>query len=372
MTHPLDGPRLKVVRAREHLQELNLCQSRFFESDAYEIADQFDAQMGKHVFRISVLKNPPVHRLAALTGDCIHNLRSALDHLVWRLAEDFSGPKDDDTTTQFPIFKSEEGFEARGVNQITRVGPGATAVIRLLQPFHDDDPRVNPLWFIRELDNRDKHRELAVTAVAAKGYAHRIRPPKNTQGVWNLTIIIEDIKDGEVIAELVITPPDPEVHVETRFNFEIAFTQPTVPSTDPRLYVVPFLERLSSITYQVINCFDPFYSASGAHDDAVVLSDPLSPLHAAPPKSREPHDDAYHEEWAARANTQMASDAEKLWDRLKPILAEHIDPGIIEQPLRSALRMSGVQAFALAADMTTERVRDNWFAELELPPEGEL
>src|SRR5688500_2217945 len=90
----LDGRRLKVVRAREHLQSLHFTQKYFIESDPYAITDDFDVKANKHVYRITnVFRDLPKHRMAAVAGDCLHNLRSALDHLAWRLSEDFQVAK---------------------------------------------------------------------------------------------------------------------------------------------------------------------------------------------------------------------------------------------------------------------------------------
>ena len=365
---PLDGPRLKVVRAREHLQEIHFQQGRFFESNPYSVTDEFDAKAGKHVFRIHVHRDPPKHRLAALVGDCVHNLRSALDHLVWRLSEDFGGSNDADTMTQFPIFRTEVGYDTRGINQIVRVGPGAAAIIRLLQPFHFDPPILHPLWMIRELDNGDKHRELAVTAVAAKGYAQRIHPPKGTQGTYRLRIIIEDIKDGEIIAELVLSPPDPQVGVETRWEFQIALTAPTVPYTDPRIFVMPFLDQLARRVSGVINCFEPFY-ATGAYDDTIVIADPLAPYHSPPP-SPEPElpkrSDATHEAFAERAKEQINAGVDAVWEAVTPLIDQ---PEVIEKPLRSALVQSALNGFLLGTEMSLERVEENRSNEMTIPPE---
>ncbi|TAK20110.1 MAG: hypothetical protein EPO26_18610 [Chloroflexota bacterium] len=97
----------------------------------------------------------------------LHNLQSALDHLVWRPSEDHSGPNDADTATQFPIFWTGNGYQPHGINRIRRVGPGAAVVIGLLQPFHEQEPRGHSLLFVRKRDNGDKHRALAITAGAA-------------------------------------------------------------------------------------------------------------------------------------------------------------------------------------------------------------
>jgi hypothetical protein len=360
MVHPLDGPRLKVVRAREHLHALQRVEGRFFERSPFEITDDFNIETGQHVYRIRVLRDPPIRRFAALVGDCVHNLRSALDHLAWQLSEDASGSNEADTTTQFPIFKTETGYDTRGINQIVRVGPGAATVIRLLQPFHDDLATLHPLWFIRELDNGDKHRKLAVSAAAASGYAHKLHAPKDARGTYHLNLSIEDIRDGEVMAELTVLPPKPQVHVEATFEFRAVLTSPTVPVTR-RLFAGSFLSFLSRRADGAINCFEPFY-ASGQYDDAVVLDDPIRPFHDVPPYDPlEPPErtDEEHASWARDAREQLEA---KVDERL-----DDIDPA----RLRSALVRAAADGFVIGAEMTTERVLENLDAlegrELDLP-----
>lgn len=369
MPHPLDGPRLKVIRAREHLQSLAIQQLRFFEDNPFPITEEIDRQTGQHFFRVGIDRHPPTHRFAALVGDCSHNLRSALDHLVWRLSDDFGGTNPDDTATQFPIFRTEIGYNTRGSNQIARVGPSAAAVIRLLQPFHDQEPRVHPLWFVRELDNGDKHRELAVTA---NGYAHRLHHPKDARGTFNLLISVEDLKDGEIFAELTISPAEPEVRVEAHFGFEIALTQPTVPITQSRLFAVTFLDYLADRVSAVIDRFQPFY-ATGKYDDSVVLSDPLEPFHKTPPtktpKTPPTLTDEAHAAWAARAKERIDAGALGAWDMR---LAGQVDSDAEIEPLiRSALRLSGAQGFLAGSEMAMERV-EQYRAEVGELGDGEL
>jgi hypothetical protein len=375
--HPLDGPRLKVVRAREHLYVLQDHEARFFlDGKAYDIADDFDAQASKHVFRVKVLKNPPTRRFAALIGDCVHNLRSALDHLAWQLSNDFGGPNDADARTQFPIFRFERGkrgFDVAGAQQISRIGPGAATVIRLLQPFHDDQPLVHPLWFVHDLDRRDKHRQLSVSAAAVSGYAHRIYHAKKAGGIFNLTLSLEDIKDGMVVAELAIKPPKSYIAVEPHFVFRAALTAPTVPITKPRLIVCPFLGFLMRCVEGVINCFEPFY-ASGTYDDTVVLgSDPIRPFHE--PAPYDPSEAAMtlteeeHTDWAKQAHDDLNLIADEALSKIRSS-ADMLS--LDGDSLRSLLMNAEATGFLLGVDKTLERVEKQREGDLELPSAGTL
>ena len=52
-------------------------------------------------------------------GDCIHNLRAALDYIAWRLA----GSRPTDTQTQFPIFNTKPGWDTTTPVASTREAP---------------------------------------------------------------------------------------------------------------------------------------------------------------------------------------------------------------------------------------------------------
>ena len=343
------------------MQELHRQQLHFFKGNPYSVRHR--AKGNKHIYRIRIHKELPRHRLAALVGDCVHNLRSALDHLVWQLSEDFSGVDDSDTTSQFPIFRSEHLYQSRGVNQIGRVGASATALIRLLQPFHDEQPLAHPLWFVHDLDRRDKHLEASLTAVAAKNYGHRISHRREDRGTFHLLLSLEDIEDGVQIAEVTIFPKDAKVRVQPQFEFEIALTRPTVPDTTPRLFVVSFLDYLATRVSGVIKCFDPFY-ASGSYDDAIVLDDPIAPFHSAASPAPPPDRGDFHEEWAKQGRDKISEGANAILEALTPQIRE-----LPEQSLRDALERSGLIGFLAGVAMVLERVDDARCEETTVPPD---
>ena len=177
MVHRLAGIEAKINRANDHAREIHLAIQEFGNSDFYEMATELDYK-GRVVGRtVNVQKPGP--DLAVLIGDCIHCLRSALDHLAYQLALDNTAPeplpekwaKD----SAFPIFKSDPRF--RGGKKLGRgaaykmegMSHSAKASIRRLQPYHRrKHPVLHALWQLEELSNIDKHRLLpTVGAVPA-------------------------------------------------------------------------------------------------------------------------------------------------------------------------------------------------------------
>jgi hypothetical protein len=90
---------------------------------------------GGRELRLAKLSDPPGKEWSPVIGDCVQNLRSALDHMVWQLA-----PQEARLTTpshlEFPIFSDPQKF---GDNAPKRIGslPKATQkIIESVQPFH--------------------------------------------------------------------------------------------------------------------------------------------------------------------------------------------------------------------------------------------
>ena len=67
----------------------------------------------RHVIIVDILKAPPLDRWSLIAADCVGNLRSTLDHLVYALAVRNTGknPPPDARKLQFPICDTETSFQ---------------------------------------------------------------------------------------------------------------------------------------------------------------------------------------------------------------------------------------------------------------------
>ncbi len=110
-----------------------------------------------------------LRRWALLCGDCVHNIRSALDHFVYGLAIRHSGvnPPPNADKLQFPICQSHDDFLTKQ-RMIAPLSETAKNFIEGAQPYHQR-PGANhssSLGVLGKLDIIDKHRLLTVTAAA--------------------------------------------------------------------------------------------------------------------------------------------------------------------------------------------------------------
>lgn len=119
-----------------------------FDPDKWEWIEHFTAP------------EPPI-RWGVLLGDCVHNLRSALDHLVCQVALLDGGTMEDCQRSQFPIAsKSEDQYEDMAHRFLPKCFTSKhRAMVKEPQPFHvGERADVNPLSLLADFSNTDKHR----------------------------------------------------------------------------------------------------------------------------------------------------------------------------------------------------------------------
>ncbi|MGZ4337662.1 MAG: hypothetical protein ACXVRZ_04880 [Gaiellaceae bacterium] len=127
---------------------------------------------GKQHSIMATLHEEPHEEWGLVIGDTLHNLRCALDHIVWQLAS----PADRGIHTMFPISTDAGDFRLgrpdkkgkrspgrSGLRRIAGVDPGAVAVIEAAQPYQPG-PAGFGLNVLNQLENLDKHREIHTVA----------------------------------------------------------------------------------------------------------------------------------------------------------------------------------------------------------------
>ena len=175
MKHPLDGARLKVIRAQEHLDCLKAEVWMYLHQQPDEVRSQPERSpqhtwlRPTHVLPPIVPSEPPP-RLSAIIGDCVTNARAALDYIMWELAERYFDPAldirrnpDDKRLSAFPIFSSKTDKRVKvRFNSLAKRKVPTPAITRLkrVQPYN---ARYKPLLSLRELVNQDKHQTLLLT-----------------------------------------------------------------------------------------------------------------------------------------------------------------------------------------------------------------
>jgi hypothetical protein len=246
--------RLKIGRAREHLDSFKAELAEWCKGDPYSISKESNSDGSRHCARINIQKAPGLHRWSLIGGDCVHNLRSALDHVVYGLAIQNSGsnPPPKSRTLEFPIFDSAHGFRTK-ISRIDPISDRAKAYIEGCQPYKSGNTdRSFCLRALNEFNNADKHRLLNV-AVSRMGSgeikfsALNIRPPERV--VWN----INAIEDGMELVYFLCVPPQPYVNFKVEVSVLITVSHVRAPNGALISPLVSVLDCLYSTVANVVD-----------------------------------------------------------------------------------------------------------------------
>lgn len=172
---PFDSARLKVVRAYGHMKALNREIDAALRSQPNGVIGEIEAKSGDKVYRADMKWQPP-REWGLLLGDFVHNIRSALDHMVWDLVVLNPDSADPDTKTEFPIYRDPTQYVLphEAPRKLRGILPKALDLIEEAQPYHGANASRHPLWMLRQLDIADKHRTLLLTGSIAelRSFAH--------------------------------------------------------------------------------------------------------------------------------------------------------------------------------------------------------
>jgi hypothetical protein len=233
---------LKFERAKEHLHALELDAATWIESEPYRIIDEPDpdpppypvSNIGVSCRRFRVTRVDPVpKRFSLLIGDCVFNLRAALDHLALSLAKAFTPNITDRqiATSEFPIFHDEQMFKSVEERRIGCVAPPARKVIKLLQPYQRGDGyHSDPLWQLHELNRIDKHRTLTICMTVPIDSGERcvgfkVHKNMNIANLLYNVATVGDLKVNAVFFRYAVVAIDPnrDVYMEPVLPLEIVF-----------------------------------------------------------------------------------------------------------------------------------------------------
>jgi len=155
---------LKIGRAREHVATVERAVDAWLETNDYTVVSAVDEDdPDRIVWSANVTTDPPAS-LSLLIGDAVHNLRSALDHVVYFLAETNLGTLAPavEAELMFPIIGSVDrnGTPSDGQARFRGVAPkwlrglsdNQVGLIESWQPYHWDDFRYHWLWVLHDLD----------------------------------------------------------------------------------------------------------------------------------------------------------------------------------------------------------------------------
>lgn len=226
-------PRLRLDWADRHFDKLKAVIDDFGKREAGKYSIECDLETREHVYR-AVIDDAPPADIAFLVSDVIHNLRAALDNLLWAIIERPGATPPNDL--QFPMCVGEDEFggkDSRWPKRLRRVPDAVFYALDMLQPYQprysvgtgkflDPAPNESPLAFLNVLSNRDKHRAPHIAAFALYSRLILIRQPD--EGAAELVRFnTNPLNDGDEIMRLRVTPTDATTDIQPSLAFNIGF-----------------------------------------------------------------------------------------------------------------------------------------------------
>ena len=241
----------KVWRVGANLKALDAALMTYTENDPHAITAHFEADTGWH--SVCLLPRPPGPEFGLIVGEAVHNLRSALDHVAWQLAN-LDGVPADPNGVQFPMLTSEpkDFYQHRNVNGMREEHK---AVLESLQPYKTSEANVWPV--LAWLSNTDKHRTLHTTAsVVSQLVPHALQPHKGSE-IAKAEFGYTGLLEGETeIGRLLVYPKNPELQVHMQINPAIGVV---FGERDSPIYGADtsgYLKVLQQLVEGVIDLFD--------------------------------------------------------------------------------------------------------------------
>lgn len=157
MAYCFDGAKLKIERAKKHINDLERSMKRFAESSPYTIVVNRDSETGCNFIDVQAIKSMP-EEFALIIGDALHNLRSALDYVINDIEFALWGERF--KHTKFPcIHESRESFMG-AVNALKEKSceEVVSYIENVIQPYRGGNG--DAIWRLNMIELDNKHRLL--------------------------------------------------------------------------------------------------------------------------------------------------------------------------------------------------------------------
>ncbi len=218
----LAGVEAKLARAEEHFRVLTKDVSEKLEECPFSFDQVRDADFTdlSLVLRTNDFRFPFLW-WSLLVGDFVHNLRSALDHLVYLIAvhESRREPPPNEHRLAFIIEDQSEGFKRRANSALRGLSDKAQSAMEAVQPFNRRRPDIpSPLLILKSLSNQDKHPMIRLKAATPALWDFDFRPLPRGAVSREYRWSADNLEDGVEIAGIHSSEPEPELAADGRLG----------------------------------------------------------------------------------------------------------------------------------------------------------
>lgn len=244
---PFDASRLKLSRAKRHLQELNEEITAYFDRKGMAlINEESTIGLGCHAWTVRI-REPMRAHLSSIIGDIVHNLRSSLDLLACDLVT-LAGHSA--RHVYFPFCDQKENLDKviRDRN-MHRAGSDVVKRIKALKPYKGGN---EILRAIHDLDIKDKHTALipVLSGGVSPGANVRFSEHGDVTPIPSIQSKIDD--DGQALLITVpITGLPLGAELPARFHFMFGFDGSSFEGHE----LISTLQNFVDTTESVLNSF---------------------------------------------------------------------------------------------------------------------
>lgn len=244
MSSPREQIRLKLSRAEKHLGDLDAAIRLFCESKPYVLVSKpHPVTEIDHIRLIAESVQPIPSEIGLIIGDTVHNLRSALDHLIHQLV--LANGETASRDTEFPIIDPAKQYKtAIHGRKIQGIAPAAKDLIRKIQPSKTGD---KTLWNLHCLDIADKHRLLITVQQRLENWS---------AGAYVFDTYPLPLVEGESVINIPRSTYERQPHENYQIAINIAFSETEIAANET---VIPYLRNSTDVVSDTISVFDSLF-----------------------------------------------------------------------------------------------------------------
>jgi hypothetical protein len=220
----IDSIKAKLQHAEGYLNSVKDEVKSWMNENPYSITRETNSDSTRYSLILRINKEPALQKWSLVIGNIVHNLRCALDHLVYAIAIHESGqyPPPSENKLMFPICDTSSIFRNEANRRLATLSDRVRTAIETVQPYNRPHAELPPLLSIlRGFDNTDKHRllHLAYSAVSM-GDIGFCGPSATIETKCQFLANTGELEDGAEIAAFVFERPTPNMQYD-RIIFDV-------------------------------------------------------------------------------------------------------------------------------------------------------
>lgn len=260
MTKPPAPYRLKIERAKRHIQELSDVTGAFLSPNPYHVYADDYPETNERLLKVRVTKDIPPD-WSAIVGDAIHNARAALDLLMVAVVKHCDPHRVSYNHVHFVIRETKDKFEADLDKNTKGASSQARSLIEGLKPYKGGDEN---FWNLHQLDILDKHKSIIPVASSFHAIGFPMVPDEasdefkaalppdfvNPVIFWRPARKVFPLQDGTTVFKGKIDPP-PSQNIQ--WQFAISFGEGQILDGEP---IIPALRELVKFVEGIFDVFE--------------------------------------------------------------------------------------------------------------------